>query len=218
MTDTATTDLFARLPGYLQSADEAQGDRPLLSYLSLPGQELERSRVLTGRLDRYTEETSPDRPSDLTDPTRADPAWLAWMAQFVGARLDSLADIQARRDAITYAPAGWKRATKAAIAGAARTALTGNKYLRVYPHSITDPGDSTWEHMLLVTRVSETPSSSAVLQAVRDQGAEPAGVQLHHRSYSATFAETRAALPADTLAARRSTFPTFRDAADYLGA
>lgn len=154
--------------------------------------------------------------SDLIDPATADPAWLGWLAQIPGVTLTPAMSTQAKRDAIDGAVNGWAAGTRPSIADAARTALLGGRYVRVLPHSITTDGDGGRWDILLVTRISETPDVPAVLAAVVAARAVPAGAILHHIRYSATFVQTRAALPTDTLAARKTRFPTFLDATDFL--
>lgn len=212
---TAADDLLARLPSYRRDADAELGG-PLLAYLSLPGRQQDAIRTLRDRLDRRLADPHAVIPSALADPETADNGWLDWQAQAVGVDLRHLEGETARRDALRYAPTGRRRATKAAIAGAARSALIGTRYVRVFDHSVSQPGDSTVWDMLLVTRSSETPDVPAVLAAVAAKRAKPVGVRLHHRPYSASLNETRAALTADTLNARKAMFPTLQSASDYL--
>jgi hypothetical protein len=193
--DATSQEVYDEMPGYMRAGDEAQLERPLLNYLTAIGVQLHRTAVLNARLNRYEGDPRPDHPSDLMDAEAADAEWLPHLAQYVGARVEQLEDLQARRDAIQFAPAGFRRCTIDAIAGAARSALTGTRFVQVYPHSITSPGDSDWRHMLLVTRTSETPDPAAVLAAVAAQRATPSGVQLHHRAYAATWAQVNAAYP-----------------------
>lgn len=143
------------------------------------------------------------RPSALADPDQADVAWLPWLAQLVGARLDPAASEAEKRDTIKYATSGWRAGTRQAIADAARTALTGSKFAKVLPHTIPASGGGTqpggvWD-VTVVTRVAETPDVSAVLGAIERKGVKPAGVVLHHTAYTSTW---------DLLEAR---FPTWAD-------
>jgi hypothetical protein len=134
--------------------------------------------------------------SALVTPELADDAWLPWLAQLVGVRLNVGLDRQARVDSIRYASAGWRGGTKAAVADAARSALTGTKFVAVYDHS-TEAGigaGGPWD-VLLITRLTETPDVSAVLAAVVAKKAKPAGVMLHHVAYNATWAQIVAAYP-----------------------
>lgn len=139
------------------------------------------------------------RPSALADPSQADAAWLPWLAQLVGATLDPGATEQEKRDTIRYATSGWRGGTRAAIADAAKTALTGTRYARVVPHM--KPGMSgglqaglIWD-ITIVTRASETPDANAVLGAVLRKGVKPAGVVLWHAVYEATWDQIEAIYP-----------------------
>jgi hypothetical protein len=49
--------------------------------------------------------------------------------------------------------------------------------------------------VLIVTRESETPDPAAVLAAIVAKNTKPAGVTLHHLSYSASWATLQADLP-----------------------
>lgn len=125
--------------------------------------------------------------SELVTPEVADDAWLPWLAQLVGVQLNPNLTRQAKVAAIRSASAGWQSGTKAAIAAAAQTALTGSQYVRVFDHSIAAPGDGGQWDVLILTRTSETPDPAAVLTAVVAQGAKPAGVVLYHASYAASW-------------------------------
>lgn len=131
------------------------------------------------------------RPSALADPDQADPLWLPWLAQLVGARLDPAASLSERRDTIKYATSGWRAGTRQAIADAAKTALTGTKYAKVIPHSVPAVGggvtDGTIWDVTIVTQDAETPDPAAVLAAVLRKGVKPAGVVLYVSGYSSSW-------------------------------
>jgi hypothetical protein len=140
-----------------------------------------------------------NRPSALGDPGQADPRWLPWMAQLVGAPLDPGASVQEQRDTIAFATSGWRGGTRQAIADAARTALTGSMYAQVVPHVV--PSDNggldtggVWD-ITIITRSSETPDPGAVLDAVLRKGVKPAGAVLHHATYGASWAQIEAVYP-----------------------
>lgn len=177
---SATTErIWQRLPEYVRIADA--GDWRLKTWLSGV---TERLAFIVGILERF--ETS----SALTNAEVADASWLPWLAQLVGVTLaPSLSDAE-RRNAIAAAATGWRAATKAAIAYAARTELTGTKYAAVYDHSTSSAGGvgtgTMWD-VLIVTRTTETPSSANVLAAVERQRAKPAGVTLWWRAYAASW-------------------------------
>lgn len=190
----ATQRLYDRLPEHLRRADAKQqiGDLPLLRYLSLVG---DQAGAIDTLVDRFSftpvdEGGAPeDARSDLVDPDNADLAWLPWLAQLVGARLFGLTDETAKRDAIRYASNGWRAGTRAAVADAARSELTGTRGVRVYDHatSIATLGDDTQWDVLIITRPDETPDFADVLQAIVDKHAKPAGVVLYWEAYEATW-------------------------------
>lgn len=169
-------------------------DRPLLRYLCGVGEILDGLEALTDRLD-YTppdDGGAPGDTSDLLDPDAADEAWLPWLGRLIGVDLEGVTGAVARRDAIRGGSAGFTAGNRAAIAAAARSALTGSRYVRVEDH-LTYGGDppavqpgGVWD-VLLTTRVSETPDPGAVLAAVAEKGSKPAGVVLHHRAYQASW-------------------------------
>ena len=139
------------------------------------------------------------RPSALGDPDQAEAAWLPWLAQMVGARLDSAATEEEKRDTIRYATSGWRAGTRSAIADAAKSALTGSRYARVIPHMKVNISDdlidgSAWD-IAIVTRDSETPDPALVLGAVLRKGVKPAGAVLWHKSYNASWDDIEAARP-----------------------
>jgi len=139
------------------------------------------------------------RPSALADPDQAEASWLPWLAQLVGARLDPAATEAERRDTIRYATSGWRGGTRGAIEDAARSALTGTRFVRAVPHSVPsesggiEPG-TVWD-ITIVTRTAETPDPDAVLGAVLRKGVKPAGAVLWHASYQATWDQIEAILP-----------------------
>lgn len=184
---TATTArLYGRLPEMYRTADALQTpDFPLLKYLAgLVDQ--------AGAIEEMYEAID-----ELADPAVAPIAHLAWIAQHVGARLDPAMTEQEKRDAILFAPSGWRAGTTQAIADAAKSVLTGTRYARVYKHAETrsTAGSDAWYHITVVTRPEETPSPELVLDTIIRKGAKPAGVVLHHESYSATWAQVEAAFP-----------------------
>lgn len=138
--------------------------------------------------------------SALTDPDLANPSWLSYIAQLLGAYLDPRSSLAERRDTIRFATSGYRGGTSAALADAARSALTGSRYVMVQKWTRGD-GDvpSVWD-ITLRTRASETPvSSQEVIDTVIRKGAKPAGVRLWHTTYGT---------PWDLVEAR---FPTWED-------
>lgn len=185
--------MWARLPEYIRVADGLGGAWTLKRWFSGVADELGTITALLDRID-YTDREdggAPGESSDLTDPAKADPAWLPWLAQAVGVTLDPTLSVAERRSAIAGASTGFMAGTKQAVAAAAGTELTGTKHAEVYDHR-TATGTGTMWDVLIVTRPSETPSNAAVLAAVSRKGAKPAGVTLWWRAYEASW---------DTLAA-----------------
>lgn len=125
--------------------------------------------------------------SELGDPYNADAAWLPWLVQMVGGRLDPAASVDEQRDTIRYATSGWQAGSVASIEYAARTALTGTQFAKVVPHQLSDgTAGGPWD-VVIMTRTSETPDPSAVLATVMRKGVKPAGVVLHHRPVEASW-------------------------------
>jgi hypothetical protein len=187
-----TDRLYDRLPAMYRDADEPL-NFPLLRWLSL-------LLDLAGELDVLHDRLVPtDRAdtSELADPATADLAWLPWLAQLVGVRLPRDLTGQAARDAVQFASSGYRGGTKAAVADAAKSELTGTRYAQIYDHS-TDTSAigaaGKWD-VLIVTRTSETPSVARVLDAVVAKRAKPGGVVLYHRAYTATWAAVHTAFP-----------------------
>lgn len=196
-----TERLYSRIPEYLRAADEKEltgGGYPLLRFLSLVVDDaaLVEDNLIAfdyrgpsegGRYEIADGIVRSLETSSLVDPTVADPAWLKWIGRLVGVNVTpDLSEAEAR-DAVTYATSGFRAGTKQAIADAAKTALTGTKFVAVYDHTISDPGDGTMWDVMLLTRGSETPDVAAVLQTVVRKQAKPAGVVLHHRAYDSAW-------------------------------
>jgi hypothetical protein len=179
---------YDRLPEFYRTAD-AQNGYPLLKYIALIMEQVADWEALIGRLFD----------GELGDPVLSDDAWLDWIAQLVGVALTPGMSVAARRDAVSSASSGWRKGSKSAVADAAKTALTGTKHVEVYDHAINAAGDGGIWDVLLVTRSDETPDVPAVLAAVVEKRAKPAGVQLHHRAFSATWATVESTLPTWTL-------------------
>jgi hypothetical protein len=191
LTRTFTHRLYNGLPQLYRDAD----DGTLLNYIRLLADQAGEVETLVERIS-YTppdERGDPLDTSDLVDPATADSIWLPWLAQLVGVVITPGTDAAGQRDAIANAVNGFRAGTKGAIAAAARTAVTGSQYVAVYDHSISSIGDGGAWDVLVVTKSSETPDSAAVLQAVLDQRAKPAGVQLHHGVYTASWTAVESA-------------------------
>ena len=216
---TLVNRLYRRLPEVYRTMDGANSDWPLKRYLAgmlstagaiddtftairgdFPiGPATPQPSALTADELALWVSNRVNRPSALGDPNQADPAWLPWLAQLVGAPLPAGASVQEQRDTIAFATSGWRGGTRQAIADAARTALTGSMYAQVAPHTVpTDSGGvqagSVWD-ITIITRDSETPDPTAVLDAVLRKGVKPAGAVLHHASYSSSWAQIEAVFP-----------------------
>lgn len=180
----STLRFYDRLPEFYRVAD-SQNSYPLLKFIALIMEQVADWEDLIDRLFA----------GELGDPVLADDAWLDWMAQLVGATLTPGMSTATRRDAVSSASSGWRKASKSAVAEAAKTALTGTKHVEVYDHSVSADGDGGIWDVLLVTRGDETPDVPAVLAAIVEKRAKPAGVNLHHRAYSSTWTTVQTNLP-----------------------
>lgn len=136
--------------------------------------------------------------SDLVDPRSADRNWLPWLGQLIGVYIDPNAQDFDARDAIYYASSGFRAGSKDALEKATRSVLTGSRYAVALPHTKVVNGQlvpgTTWD-VTILTRADESPSSFVVLQAVNKPTLKPAGVQLYHRVYTASWDALEASLP-----------------------
>lgn len=189
----AMEELYLRLPDYIRRADKPT--LTLKRYLSTIVDQYGEVMALADRIDFVppSQGGAFGDTSDLTNPETAEYHWLPWLAQLVGVDLDTTLSEQAQRDAVLFASSGWRAGSKTAVANAAKSALTGSRYVAVYDHS-TDAGVGTggeWD-VLLITAVSETPDIDAVLAAVIAKRAKPAGVLLWHLAYQADWDQIEA--------------------------
>lgn len=140
-------------------------------------------------------ESRRQRLSVLTDPLTAPPEYLPYIAQLVGATLHPQASLQERRDTISSATSGYRAGTKAALADAARSALTGSRYVLVQPFTRGDgTAGSLWD-VTVRTRSTETPDAAAVLATIVRKGAKPAGVRLWHAAFGTSWDKIEALFP-----------------------
>lgn len=128
--------------------------------------------------------------SDLVDPARANEAWLPWLAQLVGARSNNRLTVPDQRSAIRGAVGGWASGTRQAIAAAASAALVGDRYVNVTDHY----GGNPWVLGVSTTEAG-TPSAAAVIAAITEAGAKPAGFTLTHTFYLPAWDTIEAQLP-----------------------
>lgn len=137
--------------------------------------------------------------SILLDPDRCPVEALPFLAQFVGVRLPSTLTEQQQRDRIKGTD-GFKRGTPGAIMDAARIHLTGNKTVFMRER------DGGAYNLTVVTYVSETPDSAAVLAALIEQ--KPAGIILTYQTVAgATYLLIRVSYP--TYSAVLAAFATY---------
>lgn len=165
-------------------ADDEKLGLPQYRYLELVGHQADALEQLADRILH-----TPESPSHLMDPQTADPGWLPWLAGVRGVRLPA-GSVQAQRDALTAPPGGYLIGTAGHIASAARSVLTGSKYVRVIKHWGDDP-----LVIMVRTRTSETPTSQTVLDAIAAAGAKPAHVEIRHSTYEAPWDTVTAAYP-----------------------
>lgn len=193
-----TERFWSRLPEVYRTFDSQLG-WPFKRWLSCILDQADPLEQLIDRIDYVSpaDGGAPGDTSDLVDPATADVAWLSWLAQLRGVRLDAGLSELAQRDAVANASSGWRAGTKSAVAAAAMSALTGTRYAAVYDHS-TAAGLGTggvWD-VLIVTRSDETPGGAAsVIDAVNAKRAKPAGVTLYAIAYEASWAQLQAAYP-----------------------
>lgn len=155
--DDTTERLYAAMPDHYLQADPQQG-YALKKLLRSIGAQLDQVETL---VDRFTYDSPEDNvpnahsTSDLINPLTADAKWLTWLAQIYGTRIKGRPE--RFRQEMAQGSNGFRGGTRAAMVAAAQTALIGNKFCVIYPHS-TDAGPGTggeWD-MLVVTQDSET--------------------------------------------------------------
>lgn len=188
---------YARLPGWYRRADRQQSPAEILLYLI--ASIVEHAGTSEILLDRFEWDPRGEDTSDLADPDHADEAWLPWLAQLFGVDLDTSLPVAEQRESIANADSGWRAATRRAVRDAARSRLTGDRYVRLYPHTLTlddqAVGEATMWDLLVVTRTSQTPDSVDVVETIKAKNAKPAGVTLHHEFYEASWDTLEAAYP-----------------------
>jgi len=192
--DATTERMWSRLPEIYRAEDQEQG-WTFKKWLSGIGSALDTVNVLYGRFDFDTPDDGGaiGDSSELTDPMKADVAWLPWLGQFVGVHSENYASITNLRSAISSALTGLQPGTKLSIVEIVKTVLTGTQYVEVYDHSVTTPGDGGQWDVLIVTVTSETVSDPAA--AVIAAGGKPAGILLHHVTFESTWDQIEAGFP-----------------------
>lgn len=195
-----TRQLYDSLPEVYRVADASPGagiDYPLLRFLSLVGDQAGAVVDLIERCDYVGPgEGGPvDAVSALVDPDTADVSWLPWLGQLVGVPLTGGETEADARAAVKSSGSGWKAGTKDSIAAATRPMLSGSQYVTVLDHRNGAAAGTMWD-ITVLTRTTETPSSSAVIAAINAAGVVPAGCVLHVGNTAAAW---------DTLESRYAT-------------
>lgn len=192
------TDFTRRVLDQVPAAVRATGGQTLTSYLGLVCDQVSTALQIADRID-YTppdEGGGPADTSDLLDPANADPAWLPWMAQLYGIPLPGTLTETQRRNLI----ADWRTrrhaGSKQSMIDAVRAILTRDQVVRVYDHTTATGPGGRWD-VLVVTLKAETPDQDGqkVIDAILAADAKPAGVQLHHRFVSGTWASLQTNRP-----------------------
>jgi hypothetical protein len=181
----ATERFWRTLPEHYRTVD-AGLDWPFKRYLSCPLDELGDVHDLIDRIDWRLVEDGGD-PDDT--PELADLAWLPWLAQAVGVTLTPDMDEADQRANVAGASTGWRSGTRAGIAAAAATTLTGTKSVDVIPNY-----GGAWT-IAVRTLPIETADPAATLAAIIDAHAKPALFDLVHISYAADWDTIEAELP-----------------------
>lgn len=207
ITDTgytqATEDFYESLPYIYRELDPLQpipnGGYPLKKWVAGLTEQLGQIEAVIDAADYEpadSRELDSQADSQLTDPDTAPVQWLPWVGQLVGVQVNTLLSEAEQRDQVRGAVSGFSGGTKKALIAAAQSALTGTRHVELYDHSINNPhdGGGEWD-VLVVTRTNETPSPAAVLQAIADKRAKPAGVLLHMRSYQASWDQLATSRP-----------------------
>jgi hypothetical protein len=113
--------------------------------------------------------------SELVDIARIPDAWLGYLAQFVGVKLQSGLDAATQRSRVRSTD-GMNRGSVKGIVGAAQQHLTGNKRVIIRERWNTNTGlaDPLWAEV--ITYTPETPNAQQVRDDVMSQ--KPARIQL----------------------------------------
>lgn len=133
--------------------------------------------------------------SDLVSAENADPEWLEWLGQLVGVNTRLLSEEESRQ---AISSGGFQTGSKASLMAVVKSVLSGSKYSRIYPNSNdTDPiGDGTEWEVLVVTKFTETPGTSAdLIDVIERSQMRPAGVVIYHKTYASEWQAVEAAFP-----------------------
>lgn len=160
---------------------------------------------LVGIGSGYNVEDVPDRPddlplgatSDLVDPRTANSEWLPWIAQFLGQDLLGYPSLDDFRTAAVQNTGLHAVGSIDSIIQALTPVLTGARSVRVFPATKTADavGKATQWDILVMTRTSESPADSVMLDAIVRRGVKPAGVQIHFASHQSSWDAVELANP-----------------------
>lgn len=133
--------------------------------------------------------------SDLVNPVTADDAWLPWIQQFFPVQ-GSYSNMSELRGALIAASEDYNRGSIPSIVAAVRQLLDGSRSVRIYKRANLAGfgGSATMWDILIVTAPGEYKGTSMHNDLTR-MGAKPAGVVIHHRTYSADWDTIQAAYP-----------------------
>lgn len=192
--DDTTERLYVRgFPEHYRTEDINQ-DWTLKRFMSGMGAQQYEVDALIDRFS-YTppEDGVPSDTSDLVDPLTCDYAWLQWIAQLVGVKLDANLSVPDQR--LQVANVSFYKGTKAHMARVAQTVLDGSQFVSIRDHTITagSPGAAGQWDMLIVTLASETLSDP--IAAIIAAGAKPAGVELNHETFTSSWDDWEAEHP-----------------------
>lgn len=194
----ALTDFTRRVMLELPAAVRLSGGTTLEAYLGLVGDQLSDALKIAERIDYIApdEGGAEGDTSDLLDPQGADAAWLPWMAQLYGIPLDGTLSETQRRNLIGDWRSRRHAGSKQSMVDAVRAILTRDQLVRVFDHA-TDTGPGSRWDILVVTLKAETPNADGqlVLDALRKADVVPAGVVMHHRFISGSWAALQANRP-----------------------
>lgn len=151
---------------------------------------------------------TPDGPgwSLLLDVNRCPPEALGWLAQLVGVRLLPGATDAQNRERVTSTD-GFNRGTPAAIIGAARATLTGNRSVFLIERDSTVAAPDYAYYLTVETYRGQTPDPAATQRAILAQ--KPGGIVLDYRCLDGqTYDQVRTRFA--TYAALRAAYPNYQ--------
>ena len=224
---TTTERIYRRLPEAYRTLD-VQNDWQFKKFISSITDQLDEINTLLARfryvspdglaaynaaLNQYNTYTRPagledptwgwdpiPQTSDLLDGRTADASWLPYIAQLIGGDLRDAFTVEQQRDVVVNNYLGFRAGSREALEAAVLDMLTGDKYVRVYPHrdgaggSVTNVG-TEWD-ILVITKPSESIyTSQQIVDEVVRKGAKPAGVILHHIFYGLIWSDLESNYP-----------------------